>query len=203
MGSFSSKARAIQDGSRNFGDLPKGEINRGVEEEILSITDHNAIEENSTTQEQADGTNRGGSSCVDTGNHTALRIRQSFSWLASPPVVLNATANVHKRKRKSFFEGGTSSSNVMIYSNGKYLKSWQHPAEFPPSSDTTELKSQRSADSSSSLTADNKGNFAANEDHDKKGNKEQNANQTRPVQGNDSDFLSSRTGFGLLPQQHS
>jgi len=138
MGSFSSKARAIHNGSRNFSDFPKGEINGGVDDEILSVTDVNEIEDNSSSQEQAERTNGGGSSCVDTGNHTAPRKRQSFSWLASPPVVFNAIANVQTGKRKSFIEGGTRSSNVMIYSNGKYLKSWQHSAEFSPSSDSAE-----------------------------------------------------------------
>lgn len=204
MGSFSSKARAIRNGSRNFGEFPKGKINGGVEDEILSITDENEIEENSTMQEQADGTNGGGSNCAATRHqqHTAPRIRQSFSWLASPPVVFNATANFQKEKGKSFIEGGSRSSNVMVYSNGKYLKSWQHSAKLSPS-ETTERKPQRDVGLSSTSTADDNGNFAATEERDNKGNKEQNGNQVRPGRGNDSHFLSSRAGFGLLPQQHS
>ena len=202
MGSFSSKARVIRNGSRNFNDFPKGEVNGGVEDEILSITDDSEIEENSTTQEQADGTNGGESSSADTGHqqHTAPRILQSFSWLASPPVVFNAIANIQKGKGKPFIDGGSRSSNVMIYSNGKYLKSWQHSTEF---SGTTERTPQRDAGSSSTSTADDNGNSAANEERDNKGNKEQNADQVRQGRGNVSHFLSSRAGFGLLPQQQS
>lgn len=204
MGSFSSKARALHNGSCNFGDFPKGEIDGEVEDEILSIIDASEIEDNSTTQEQAEGTNGGGSSCVDTRHqqHTALRIRQSFSRLASPPFVFNAIANVQKGKGNSFIEGGSRSSNVMIYSNGKYLKSWQRSAELSPS-ETTERKPKRDAGLSSTSTADDNGIFAVTEERDNKGNKEQNGNQVRPGRGNDSHFLSSRAGFGLLPQQHS
>ena len=204
MGSFSSKARAIRNGSLKFGDFPKEEISSGVEDESLLITDASEIAENSTPQEQAEGTNGVGSSSGATFHqqHAAPRKRQSFSWLASPPVVFNATANIQKERERSFIEGGSRSSNVMIYSNGRYLKSWQHSATFLPS-ETTERKPQRDARSSSTSTADNKGNLAENKDRDSKGNKEQIANQSRPGVENVSNLLSSRAGFGLLPQQQS
>ena len=201
MGSFSSKGRSIRNVSRNIGDHPKDEIGGGVQDEILSITDGSEIMEDSTTQNQSEEANEGGSSSADTSHqqHTAPRIRQSFLWLASPPVVVNAIANVQEGKEKPFIEGGSKSSNVMIYRNGKYLKSWQHSAEFSPS-EMTEGNPQRDAGSSSTSTADDDGKSAANEERDKKGHKEQNANQLRTGQENDSHFFSSRAGFGLLPQ---
>lgn len=204
MGSFSSKARAIRSGSQNFGDSPKEEINSGSEDESRSITDASEIAENSTTQEQAEVTNGGGSSSGATSHqqHTTPRVHQSFSCLGSPPIVFNATANVQKGKGKSFIEGGSRSSSVMIYSNGKYLKSWQHSTELLPS-ETTERKPKRDAGSSSTSTADNNGNFAANDDRDNIRNKEQIVNQVRPGRGNIGHFLSSRAGFGLLPEQNS
>ena len=204
MGSFSSKAHAVRNGSRNIGDHPKGEISGGVEDEILSITDDSEIMEDSTTQDQAEGANGGTSSSPDTRHqqHTAPKIRQSFSWLASPPVVVNAIANVQKGKENPLIEAGSKSGNVMIYSNGRYLKSWQHSAELSPS-ETTKGKPQRDASSASTSKADNDGKFATNEERDKKGHKEQNANQLRTGQENVSHFFSSRAGFGLLPQQHS
>lgn len=204
MGSFSSKARAIRSGSRNIGDHRKREISGGVEDEILSITDDSEMMEDSARKDRDEGANGGGSSSADTRHqqHTAPRIRQSFSWLASPPVVVNAIANVQKGKGKPVIDGGRKSSNVMIYRNGKYLKSWQHSAEFSPS-ETTGRKPQHDAGSSSTSTANGDGKFAANEERDKKGHKEQNANQLRAGQENVSHIFSSRAGFGLLPQQRS
>ena len=203
MGSFSSKARAVRNEGRNCGDLHEGEItiSGGVEDEVLSITDDSEIMEDSMTQEQGEGANGGESSSADTRHqqHTASRINHSFSWLASPPVVFNAIANVQKGKGKPFIERGSKSSNVMIYSNGKYLKSWQHSAEFS-SSVKTERKPQRDVGSFSTSTADDNGKFAANEDRDKKGHKEKNVSQLRTERGNVSHLLSSRAGFGLLPQ---
>ena len=179
-------------------------MDRGIGNGRISPTDTSEIAENSTTQEQAEVTDGGGpNSGVTSHQHlTTPRIRQSFSWLASPPIVFNSTANVQKGKEKSFIEGGSRSCNVLIYNNGKYLKSWQHSAELSPA-ETTERKPERDASSSLSSTADNNGNFAPSEDPDNKGNKEQIANQVRQERGNIEHFLSSRAGFGLLPQQNS
>ena len=110
-------------------------INDGTERERHSTASINEMADNSTPRGQpdaknGDGTNAGASTSHE--QHAAPKVGQSFSWLASSPVVLNTTTKEHKAKGKRPLEG-RKASGVMKYSNEKYLKSWQASAESLPS----------------------------------------------------------------------
>ena len=146
MGSFSSKVRSIRNGV-NLHEASKESINDGTERERRSTASISEMAENSTPRGQAgtkngDGTNAGASTSYE--QHTVPKVGQSFSWLASSPVVLNTTTKEHKAKGKRPVEG-RKASGVMKYSNEKYLKFRQSAESLPsntnrnsePSSSTT------------------------------------------------------------------
>ncbi|KAJ7375801.1 hypothetical protein OS493_038686 [Desmophyllum pertusum] len=199
MGSCSSKARSIRDGS-NLREEYKDETNRGVEDEHPSAaTMSSEMAENTTTQGNADAANGGESSAGATSHeqHTAPKVgRQSFSWLASSPVVLNTTTKELKAKGKRPKEGssGRETSNVLKYSNAKYLKFWQQLPTLLSSANTTR---QAQGDASTSSTSSSSGYGV---------NKEKSNQARQPEPGNISEASSSRggsfpVGFGAVGKQ--
>lgn len=135
MGSFSSKVRSIRNGV-NLHEESGESINDGTERERHSTASISEMAENSTPRGQADAKNGDGPDAgVSTSqeHHAAPKVGQSFSWLASSPVVLNTTTKEHKAKGKRPMEGKKASAVIMKYSNEKYLKSWQAAAESLPS----------------------------------------------------------------------
>ena len=139
MGSFSSKVRSIRNGM-NVHEESRESINNGTERERHSTASISEMAENSTPRGQAgakngDGPNAGASTSHE--QHAAPKVGQSFSWLASSPVVLNTTTKEHKAKGKRPVEGRKASAVIMNYSNEKYLKSWQASAESLTSTQPT------------------------------------------------------------------
>lgn len=186
MGSFSSKVRSIRYGANLSEAESNEEVNSGIEDEPRSITNSHETAENSTTQGQAGKTN---GDVTNTGAATsheqqvAPKVGQSFSWLASSPVVLNTTTKDQKSKGKRPMEG-RKTSPVMKYNNEKYLKSWQQHCGEPSSSNA-----KGNAQSSSSR-------------HDYDSSKEEKTTK----QGNLGDTSSSRcptvpVGFGVVGKQ--
>ena len=144
MGSFSSKVRSIRNGV-NVNEESRESINDGTELGRHSTASISDMAENSTPRGQAgakngDGSNAGASTSHE--QHAAPKVGQSFSWLASSPVVLTTTTKEHKAKGKRPMEGRKASAVIMKYSNEKYLKSWQASAESLPS---TQLSPSTSA----------------------------------------------------------
>lgn len=183
MGSFSSKVRSIRNGV-NLHEASEEGSNDGTERERHSTASISEMADNSTPRGQpgaksADGTNAGASTSHE--QHAAPKVGQSFSWLASTPVVLNTTTKEHKAKGKRPVEG-RKASGVMKYSNEKYLKSWQASAVLLPS---TQPSPSTSAE-------------------DDEANKMERSTEHKNV----SDVSSSRTGnfpvgFGVVGKQSS
>ena len=61
--------------------------------------------------------------------HSTSEAGPSFAWLVSTPVVRNATDRQGKSIRINPMEGKETKS-IMKYRSGKYVKSWQHPAQL-------------------------------------------------------------------------
>lgn len=102
-----------------------------------------------STQVQGDATNGADNSPVGATSHEqppTPRVNRSYSWLASSPISLDRTAKEQKGKRPK-------KDNVIKYNNAKYLKSWQHSADLPPSN--TKRQSQPDANSPSTSSAGN------------------------------------------------
>ena len=185
MGSFSSKVRSIRYGV-SLSEESNEEITSGTEDEPRSASNTTEMKENSPAQGQADTTNVPNTSTATSHEQQAApKVGQSFSWLASTPVVLNTTTKEQKTKGKRPLEG-RKTSPVMKYSNEKYLKSWQ----------------QHSGESSSSSTKGNTSStandYAASNDLE-----ERNAKK-----GNSSDASLPRcgsvpVGFGAVGKQSS
>lgn len=188
MGSFSSKVRSIRSGVSLY-ESSKEDIDDGIERESHVTASVTEMAENSTPQGQAgvtngDASNTGASTSHE--QHAAPKVGQSFSWLASTPVVFNPTTKEHKAKGKRPVEGRKVSA-VMKYSNEKYLKSWQASVESLPSN------ANRNAQPSPSTSTD---------DH------EVNKVERRNKQGNIGDGSSSRSGnfpvgFGVVGKHPS
>lgn len=186
MGSFSSKVRSIRYGINLRESQSNEEINNGIEDEPRSTTNSTDMADNSSTQGQANTTNGDVSNTGTATSHeqqAAPKVGQSFSWLASSPVVLNTTTKEQKAKGKRPMEG-RKTSPVMKYSNEKYLKSWQQHCGESSSSNA-----KGNAQSSSSRHVYE----ASNEERSTK-------------QGNLGDASSSRcpsvpVGFGVVGKQ--
>lgn len=154
MGSFSSKVHSIRNGV-NLRETSKEEIDSGIEGLFRSTADASSeTAENSSSQEQAQETNgdelnNGGATSHE--QKVTPRVRQSFSWLASSPVVLISTENEQKGKGRKPKEGRMVSSDFTKYTNEKYLNSLQLSPET--SSLKTERKQHCDAGSSSSSSA--------------------------------------------------
>lgn len=187
MGSFSSKVRSIRYGVSQ-GEESNEEITSGIEDEPRSASNTTEMKENSPAQGQADTTNGDVPNTSTATGHeqpAAPKVGQSFSWLASTPVVLNTTTKEQKTKGKRPLEG-RKTSPVMKYSNEKYLKSWQ----------------QHSGESSSSST---KGNTSSTANDCAASNDLEERNAKK---GNSSDTSLSRcgsvpVGFGAVGKQSS
>lgn len=103
MGSFSSKMRSIRNGVGLHEASVEGIDDDTDRERHSTASIGGGMAENSTTRGQAgekngDGSNAGASPSHE--QHTAPKVGQSFSWLASSPVVLNTTTKEHKAKGK-------------------------------------------------------------------------------------------------------
>ena len=149
MGSFSSKVRSIRNGVSLHEESTEC-INDGTQRERHSSASISEMADNSTPRGQpgaksGDGTNAGASSSHE--QQAAPKVGQSFSWLASTPVVLNTTTKEHKAKGKRPVEG-RKASGAMRYSNEKYLKSWQAAAELLPSTQTSPSTSEEDYEAS-------------------------------------------------------
>ena len=103
---------------------------------------------------QAHSTNEDRSTLKE--QHTAQKVRQSFSWLVSSPIDSDTAATEEKDKGGNPVEGKAKSRNVVKYQNEKYLKSWQRSSELP--------KQKDDASSQSSSAANNQGKCAKNDD---------------------------------------
>ena len=123
MGSFSSKARKPQDAN---------ELCQATEVEVNAsgTAESSAARSNATSNED-------NSVVASTSEEQNLppKFRQSFSWLVDTPVVLTTgTGKEQKSNGKRCGDGKQkTSSNILKYTNGKYLKSCQHLTEMPPS----------------------------------------------------------------------
>lgn len=182
MGSFSSKMRSIRYGANLREAESNEETNSEIDDEPRSATDISQMVENSAKRERTDETNGGEANTAAATNQeqqVAPKVGQSFSWLASTPVVLNTTTKEQKAKGKRPMEG-KGAGPVMKYSNEKYLKSGQ----------------PHSGESSSSST---KGNARSSSAHDYK-------EERSTKHGHMSDASSSRcpsvpVGFGAVGKQ--
>ena len=150
MGSFSSKVRSIRNGVSPVHEESTECINDGTERERHSSASISEMADNSTPRGQpgaksGDGTNAGASSSHE--QQAAPKVGQSFSWLASTPVVLNTTTKEHKAKGKRPVEG-RKASGAMRYSNEKYLKSLQATGELLPSTQTSPSTSKEDYEAS-------------------------------------------------------
>ena len=184
MGSFSSKVRSIRNGV-SLHESSKEDTDDGIERESHSTANVSKMAENAIPHGQAGAANSDTSTAgasTSYEQHAAPKVGQSFSWLASSPVVLNTTTKEHKAKGKRPVEGRKASA-VMKYNNEKYLKS----AESLPS------KTNRNAQPSPSTSDD---------DH------EVNKVKGRTKQGNIGDTSLSRSGnfpvgFGVVGKHPS
>lgn len=204
MGSFSTKMRLIRDGG-NFRKTSQEETSRGIEDEHHSITNNGETCENSPASGKADAANRATESNTTATNHEqqgAPKVGQSFSWLASSPVVLNTTTKDLKAKGKRQKE--TRNTNcIRKYSHAKYLNSWQQPIELPSTS--MKRKQQNNASSCSAIEANNSNQTkhpkTCVNSYEKTGNRS-------TKQANNGDASSSRggnlpVGFGVIEKQIS
>ncbi|KAJ7356021.1 hypothetical protein OS493_027418 [Desmophyllum pertusum] len=156
------------------------EVNHGVgDEHPLTSNASEVAEENTITGEQAEASIEVESNAPTPSReqHTAPRVRQSFSWLVSS----SDAANEQKGKGKRPMERRRKSGN-----------------ESP----STKMKQKMRCDASSSSSADcdnkNPTNYNSGHERNKKS-----ANQGRPGMGNIGDMSTSRAGFGVLPQESS
>ena len=123
MGSFSSKVRTPHDGKEHC-KATEVEVNAsGTAENSVAQSNETSNEDNSEV------------AFASKEQHLPPKFRQSFSWLVDTPVVLTTgTGKEQKSKGKRCGEGKEkTSSNMLKYTNGKYLKSCQHLTEMPPS----------------------------------------------------------------------
>lgn len=123
MGSFSSKARKAHDGKEQC-QATEVEVNAsGTAEGSVARSNETSNEDNSKVASTSEEQN------------LPPKFRQSFSWLVDTPVVLTTgTGKEQKSNGKRCGDGKQkTSSNMLKYKNGKYLKSCQHLTEMPPS----------------------------------------------------------------------
>ena len=209
MGSFSSKKRAVSDVG-NIRKESNEEMSRGVGDEGFPTTNSSEMAEKTITRGQADAAN-GGETHAGTSSQqqrTAPKVGQSFSWLASSPVVSNTATKEQKAKGKRPKErsGRAEASNVLKYNNEKYLKSWQQPS----SNTTRKAQGDASTSSPSSSPADNNGKYPAKKSNSGYGevNKEESSQAKQPESGNIGEASTSRgrgvpIGFGAVGKQNS
>ncbi|KAJ7375804.1 hypothetical protein OS493_038689 [Desmophyllum pertusum] len=184
MGSCSSKARSIRDGS-NLREECKDETNRGVEDEHPSAaTMSSEMAENTTTRGTPTQRMEANPALVPQAMNPLQR------WV---DIVLNTTTKELKAKGKRPKEGssGRETSNVLKYSNAKYLKSWQQLPTLLSSANTTR---QAQGDASTSSSSSSSGYGV---------NKEKSNQARQPEPGNISEASSSRggrfpVGFGAV-----
>lgn len=186
MGSFSSKMRSI----RNGVGLHEASV-EGIDDDTDRVRHSTAsigggMAVNSTPRGQAgekngDGSNAGASPSHE--QHTAPKVGQSFSWLASSPVVLNTTTKEHKAKGKRPV-AGREASGVTKNSNEKCLKSG-HSAESLPSN------TNRNSQSSPSTSAEEVNNIKRSSKHKNVSNASFSRSGNFPV------------GFGVVGKQLS
>lgn len=123
MGSFSSKVRTPHDGKEHCKATE-------VEVDATGMAESSVGRPNETSNEDSSEV-----ASTSEEQHSPPKFRQSFSWLVDTPVVLTTgTGKEQKSKGKRCGDGKEkTSSNMLKYTNGKYLKSCQHLTEMPPS----------------------------------------------------------------------
>ena len=172
MGSFSSKVRSIRNGV-NHHEESRDSINDGTERDRHSTAGIGEMAKNSTPRGQGDPKNGDGSDAgasTSHEQHVAPKVGQSFSWLASSPVVLNTTTKEHKGKGKRPVEGRKSSAVIMKYSNEKYLSSWQAAAESLPSTQPAPSTSKEDCDANKIESSTKRKNHASDVSLPRSGN---------------------------------
>ena len=123
MGSFTAKARTAHDGNEHC-QATEVEVNAsGMAESSVSRPNETSNEDNSEVASTSEEQN------------LPPKFRQSFSWLVDTPVVLTTgTGKEQKSNGKRCGDGKRKTSSSLVkYTNGKYLKSCQHLTEMPPS----------------------------------------------------------------------
>lgn len=141
MGSFSSKMRSIRNGVGLHKSSVEGIDDDTDREKHSTGSISGGMADNSTPRGQAGEKNSDGSNADASPSHeqhTTPKVGQSFSWLASSPVVLNTTTKEHKAKGKRPV-AGREASGVTKNSNEKCLKSG-HSAESLPSNTNRNLQ---------------------------------------------------------------
>lgn len=164
-----------------------------------AMVNSNGAEENSTARQSETASEDNSEIALrNQEQHSAPKVRQSFSWLVDTPVVLTTNGKEQKAKGKRCVEGREKANSMLKYANGKYLKSCQHLSEIPPSN--SKGQPQLSVASGSSLDSSGKhSKYCKSEDgcldSGKERKEELKANQGIPGHSRRRDVVPSTSGF--------
>lgn len=187
MGSFSSKMRSIRNGVGLHEASIEGIDDDTDRERHSTASISGGMADNSTPrgpggEKNGDGSNAGAS--LSHEQHTAPKVGQSFSWLASSPVVLNTTTKEHKAKGKRPVAGREASGFTKNSNETECLKSGQSAESLPSNTN-------RNSQPSPSTSAEEVNNIKRRSKHKNVSNASFSRSDNFPV------------GFGVVGKQPS